>query len=81
VTHIEQRLRRCFEVAFPDLARDRIATASVETVEEWDSLHAVILVALVEEAFTLRIPTRDYPELRSHAGFAAYLQRVTHDHD
>jgi acyl carrier protein len=70
-------LRRCFEVAFPDLARERIAAASVATVAEWDSLHALILIALIEEAFAVRIPARDYPELRSHAAIAAYLERVT----
>jgi acyl carrier protein len=73
-------LRRCFEVAFPDLAPERIATASVETVAEWDSLHALILVALIEEAFAVRIPSRDYPELRSHAAIAAYLERITGAH-
>ena len=77
MTPLQEPLRRCFEVAFPDLAPARIATASVETVAEWDSLHALILVALIEEAFAIRIPSRDYPELRSHAAIAAYLQRVT----
>ena len=69
-------LRRCFEVAFPDLAPERITTASVENVAEWDSLHALILVALIEEAFAIRIPSRDYPELRSHDAIAAYLTGV-----
>lgn len=81
MTDVDGRLRRCFEVAFPDLAPERIATASVDTVGEWDSLHAVILVALVEEAFAIRIPARDYPELRSHAAVSAYLRRVTIDGD
>jgi acyl carrier protein len=79
MTDVDERLRRCFEVAFPELAPEAVATASAETMEEWDSLHAVILVALVEEAFAIRIPTRDYPELRSHAALLAYLQRVTGD--
>ena len=79
MSDLDERLRRCLQVAFPELAPERVATASVETVEEWDSLHAVILVALVEEAFAIRIPTRDYPDLRSHAALKAYLQRVTGD--
>ena len=72
-----ERLRRCFQAAFPDLAPEEIASASVETVEDWDSLHAVILVALLEEAFAIRIPSRDYPRLRSHAAVREYLTRVT----
>ena len=79
MSDVDERLRRCFEVAFPELEREGVAMASVETVEEWDSLHAVILVALVEEAFAIRIPTREYPELRSHAALKAYLHRVTGD--
>jgi acyl carrier protein len=77
VTHVEDELRRCFQVAFPDLAPGRIAAASVETVAEWDSLHALILIALIEEAFAVRIPSGDYPELRSYAAIARYLGGVT----
>lgn len=77
--HGDERLDRCFQLAFPDLGPERIATASVQTVEEWDSLHAVILVSLLEETFAIRIPSGDYPELRSHAAVRAYLQRVTRD--
>jgi acyl carrier protein len=73
----EERLHRCFATAFPDLAPEAIASASVETVEEWDSLHAVILVALLEEAFAIRIPSSDYPRLRSHAAVSEYLTRVS----
>lgn len=72
----DERLRRCFQAAFPDLAPEEIASASVETVSEWDSLHAVILVALLEEAFAIRIPSRDYPQLRSHAAVTKYLTRL-----
>jgi acyl carrier protein len=75
----DAQLDRCFAIAFPDLPPERIATASVATVAEWDSLHAVMLVALLEEAFAIRIPSRDYPELRSHAAVRAYLQRVRRD--
>ena len=72
----DERLRGCFQAAFPDLAPEEIASASVETVEDWDSLHAVILVALLEEAFAIRIPSRDYPRLRSHAAVREYLTRM-----
>lgn len=77
MTATDERLRRCFATAFPDLAAEEIPTASVETVEDWDSLHAVILVALLEEAFAIRIPSGDYPRLRSHAAVRDYLTHVT----
>jgi acyl carrier protein len=77
VSATDERVRRCFQAAFPDLAPEDIASASVETVRDWDSLHAVILVALLEEAFAIRIPSRDYPRLRSHAAVTEYLTRVS----
>ena len=36
-------------------------------------MRAVVLVALLEEAFAVRIPARDYPELRSYAAVRDYL--------
>jgi acyl carrier protein len=77
VTQLDEALRRCFAGAFGDLEPEQITTASVETVAEWDSLHALVLIALIEEAFAIRIPSRDYPALRSYAAVAAYLERVS----
>ncbi len=74
MTGPEETLHGCFAVAFPDLTREQIPAAAVDTVADWDSLHALVLVALIEEAFTIRIPARDYPELRSFAAIAQYLQ-------
>ena len=76
MTDPDDLLARCFLSAFPDLAPEEIPSASVETVEDWDSLHAVILVALLEEAFAIRIPSRDFPTLRSHAAVREYLSRI-----
>jgi acyl carrier protein len=77
MTETDERLHQCFEAAFPELAPEKIPLASVETVADWDSLHAVILVALLEEAFAIRIPSGDYPLLRSHAAVREYLTRVS----
>ena len=81
MTSTDERLRRCFEIGFPELSADHIASASVETVAEWDSLRTVILVALVEETFAIRIPSRDYPELRSYGGLRDYLRSAEDDAD
>jgi acyl carrier protein len=74
MTEPDDTLHGCFAVAFPDLHREQIASAAVDNVADWDSLHAVVLVALIEEAFSIRIPARDYPELRSYTGIAEYLR-------
>jgi acyl carrier protein len=74
MTDADDRLRGCFAAAFPDLPPDQFASAGIDTVAEWDSLHAVVLVALIEEAFDIRIPARDYARLRSYAAVSDYLR-------
>jgi acyl carrier protein len=73
MTGIDEKLHRCFRAAFPDLTEGDIARATVDSVPEWDSLHTVILLALLEEAFEIRVAPRDYPSLRSYSSVRAYL--------
>lgn len=81
MTDSDDRLASCFANAFPELAPGEIATAGVDTVAAWDSLRAVVLVALLEEAFAIRIPARDFPKLRSYAAVREYLAAMGHDGD
>jgi acyl carrier protein len=81
MTEGEHRLAGCFANAFPELAPGEIAAASTDTVAAWDSLRAVVLVALLEEAFAIRIPARDYPRLRSYAAVREYLSAMGQDGD
>jgi acyl carrier protein len=74
MTDADDKLRSCFAAAFPDLPPDQFPSAGIDTVAEWDSLHAVVLVALIEEAFDIRIPARDYTRLRSYAAVSDYLR-------
>jgi acyl carrier protein len=79
MTTIDDRLTGCFANTFPELGPGEITSAAVDTVAEWDSLRAVVLVALLEETFDVRIPARDYPKLRSYAAVREYLSGVTGD--
>ena len=74
MTEADDKLRGCFAAAFPDLPPEQFSSAGIDTVAEWDSLHAVVLVALIEEAFDIRIPARDYARLRSYAAIRDYLR-------
>ncbi len=74
MTDVDELLQRCFLAAFPDVDTEHLQVASVETLTEWDSLHALILFALLEETFEIRIPARDYPLLRSYTSVRGYLQ-------
>lgn len=81
MTAIDDRLAGCFANAFPELGPREIQSAAVDTVAEWDSLRAVVLVALLEETFDVRIPARDYPRLRSYAAVREYVSEMTGDRD
>jgi acyl carrier protein len=76
VTDLDESLRRCFRATFPDLPLEDIPSASVERVREWDSLHTVILIAVLEEVFDVRIPSHRYPDLRSYASVRDYLREA-----
>ena len=69
----DDRLIRSFQATFEGLAVEDVPSASVETVADWDSLHTVILVAVLEEEFELRIPAQAFIELRSYASVRDYL--------
>jgi acyl carrier protein len=51
LSDIEVRLIRCFAAVFPGLSDDQIVSASVDTVEAWDSVAAATLVSVIEEEF------------------------------
>lgn len=76
MTEAHDTLLGCFTVAFPELRAEQVPLAAVDTVAEWDSLRAVVLVALIEEAFAIRIPARDYARLRSYSAVSAYLDQT-----
>jgi acyl carrier protein len=71
----DDQLIRCFHATFGELPVETVVGASVDTLEGWDSLQTVILVAVLEETFELRIPAQELPELRSYASVRDYLRR------
>lgn len=72
--NMQERLASCFLALFPDLNRDQISTASSETVESWDSVAGVTLLAVVEEEFGISIDADDLSQFVSFRGFLSYLE-------
>jgi acyl carrier protein len=70
----QDRLVRCFSLVFPSLAADQIPIASVETLDEWDSLASVTLLAVLGEEFGVEIDLGDLPELISFHAVLRYLE-------
>jgi acyl carrier protein len=73
VSSTDEKLIRCFQATFDDLAIELVPTASPDTVASWDSLHTIVLVAVIEEAFGVEIPLHALPSLRSYAAICDYL--------
>ena len=73
---VEERLARCFSAVFPDLATDAIPKASVNTVDAWDSLNLVTLVAVIEEEFRVTVDLSEIDKLDSYAGILSCVERA-----
>jgi acyl carrier protein len=67
------RLSRCFLAAFPRLKKEQIALASVETVDEWDSIAGATLLALIEEEFEIQFDVEALDRLDSFEAILEYL--------
>ena len=74
MSDVRTRLTACFAAVFPGLPPERVRTASVESVPEWDSVMAVNLVAVVEEEFGVRVDPQDLERLVSFPEIERYLE-------
>ena len=76
---VEQRLESVFAVVFPDLSPEQIQSASQDSVETWDSVAAITLMNLIEEAFGIEMDFGDVAELTTFSQIAEYLKgKLTH---
>ena len=72
---VKPKLIECFQIVFPDLKEKDIATASQETVAEWDSVAAITLVNVIEEQFGIEMDLDHVADLDSFDKVLAYLQQ------
>jgi acyl carrier protein len=68
-----QQLVSCFTTVFPGLGEDQAQHATMDNVRDWDSSHHFMLMQVVEEAFSIRIPEAAMGEIVSFRGFEDYL--------
>ena len=73
---IAARLTRCFSAVFPSLPEQQIATASLETVEGWDSVAAATLVVTIEEEFGIQFEVEALGNLSSYQSIFDYLSSL-----
>lgn len=73
---IAARLTRCFSAVFPSIPEQQIATASLETVEGWDSVAAATLVVTIEEEFGIQFEVEALGNLSSYQSIFDYLSSL-----
>jgi len=73
---MEKRLAACFSAVLPDLSPEEIRQASPTSVEGWDSVATVTLLAVVEEEFGITIDEEDPARFDSFKNILAYLQQT-----
>ena len=76
MNNIEPRLVRCFSAVFPSVPAPQITSASVETVETWDSVAMATLVTTIEEEFGVEFDVDTLSDLTSFESILDYLTRL-----
>lgn len=74
---LRARLAECFSAVFPELGEDEIPLASQASVAAWDSLGAVRLLSVIEEAFNISVEPGEQEELLSFDLALDYLRSRT----
>ncbi|MGC2530912.1 MAG: hypothetical protein WA639_24465 [Candidatus Acidiferrum sp.] len=72
----EKRLASCFLTVFPELSWDNVTQATSTTVQGWDSVAVVTLLAVVEEEFGIGIEVDDPAQFDSFQRFLTYMRQV-----
>ncbi len=70
---VRHRLTRCFRAVFPEFSPNENGHARVGRADDWDSLTAVTLLAVVQEEFGIELEVDD---LESATSFETLLARV-----
>jgi acyl carrier protein len=76
----EKRLAECFLSVFPDLTTDSVVQATSTSVESWDSVATVTLLAVVEEEFGINMDVGDLARFDSFNGVLDFLREKGLEH-
>ena len=71
------RLERCFALTFPRLDPSQCATASADTMADWDSVAQITLLTVIGEEFGIEI---DFEEFEGATSFEEFARRLSDHH-
>jgi len=73
IDNTRTRLERCFALTFPRLDPSQYATASAESMADWDSVAQVTLLTVIGEEFGIEI---DFEEFEGATSFEEIANRI-----
>ena len=73
---MEKRLAACFSAVLPQLTPEEIIQASATSLQSWDSVTTVTLIAIIEEEFGISIDDVDPAKFDSFKNILSYLQQT-----
>jgi acyl carrier protein len=73
MTETEERLAICFKSVFSEVSLPEISKADPNSVEDWDSVATVTLLALIEEEFGIDLTIDDLKSDYSFKGILNYI--------
>jgi acyl carrier protein len=73
---MEKCLAACFSSVLPDLKPEEVKDASARTVQSWDSVTTVTLIAVIEEEFGISIEDADPARFDSFQNILSFLQQT-----
>jgi acyl carrier protein len=73
---LEERVKACFRVVFPQLSEHEIRSASPASVGAWDSMATVMLVSAIDEEFGIELDLDRLNELDSFSNICACVRDV-----
>jgi acyl carrier protein len=76
VSDARARLAKCFSSVFPELSDQEIASASVETVEAWDSVMTITLLTVIEEELGIQFEPEALEQLISYKSILDHLTQA-----
>jgi acyl carrier protein len=72
---LQERLAACFAAVFPNRSQEEILSANRDSMEEWDSLSSVTLLALIQQEFDTSIDLFDFEDLGSFKLLLDHLEQ------
>ncbi len=71
---VPSRLTKCFAAVFPSLPEDKFPLAEPSTVDGWDSVASVTLIATIEEEFAIELDLQEAGSLMSFEKMLKFLE-------